>query len=184
METAVVSLICIALIVFGGMTMSHGFMTSVDAGTAGLEAAGQRNEIIMRTQMSAVSTDMTAANTLEVTLKNNGQTKLADFDKWDVIIQYHDDSGSVRSIWLPYTGGTLGDNQWQVTAIQLNGDAEVIEPGVLNPGEEIDIRVRLNPEVGDGTTNAVVIATPNGIPVETYFYYNYVGGGSGPPPPP
>jgi len=171
METAVVSLICIALIVFGGMTMSHGFMTSVDAGTAGLEAAGQRNEIIMRTQLSAVSTNMTAADTLEVTLKNTGQTKLADFAKWDVIVQYHDDSGNARSTWLPYTNGTLGDNQWQVAEIQLNGAAEVIEPGVLNPGEEINIKAQLNPEVGAGTTNVVVIATPNGIPVETYFTY-------------
>jgi hypothetical protein len=169
METAIVSLICIALVVFGGMTMSHGFMTSVDASTIGLETAGQRNETIMRTELSPVSTNMPAANTLEVTLKNSGQTKLADFAKWDVIVQYYDSTGNYHSTWLPYTGEALGDNQWQVAWIQLDGAAEVFEPSVLNPKEEIKIQAQLNPTVGAGTTNMVVVATPNGIPVETYF---------------
>jgi hypothetical protein len=54
METAIVSLICIALVVFGGMTMSQGFMTSVDASATRLEEIGQRNETIMRTELSPV----------------------------------------------------------------------------------------------------------------------------------
>ena len=169
METAIVSLICIALVVFGGMTMSQGFMTSVDASTTGLEEIGQRNETIMRTELSPVSTNMPAANTLEVTLENSGQTKIADFDKWDVIVQYYDGTGTYNTRWLPYTAGTLGDNEWQVVWIRLNGAAEVFEPDVLNPKEQIMIRAQLNPSVGAGTTNMVVVATPNGIPVSTYF---------------
>ena len=39
MENAIVSLVCIALIVFGGMTMSQGFLTSVDNSSMGLEEA-------------------------------------------------------------------------------------------------------------------------------------------------
>jgi hypothetical protein len=169
METAIVSLICIALIVFGGMTMSQGFMTSVDAGTAGLEAAGQRNETIMRTELSPVSANMSAANTLDVTLENSGQTKLADFARWDLIVQYRDSTGNYHSTWLPYTEGALGDNQWQVAWIRLNGAAEVLNPGVLDPKEEIKIKAQLNPAAGAGTTNMVVVATPNGIPAEAYF---------------
>ena len=56
METALVSLICIALVIFGGMTMSRGFITSVDSSTMGLEEVGQRNETILRTELSPVST--------------------------------------------------------------------------------------------------------------------------------
>jgi hypothetical protein len=168
-ETAIVSLICIALVVFGSMTMSRGFLTSVDSSTAGLEAAGNRNEIIMRTELSPVSTNMSAANTLEVTLENNGQTKIADFNKWDVIVQYYDGTGSYNTRWLPYNAGAPGDNEWGVVWIQLNGAAEVFDPNVLNPKEQIKIRAQLNPPVGAGTTNMVVIATPSGIPVSTYF---------------
>ena len=169
METAVVSLICIALIVFGGMTMSQGFLTSVDASTMGLEEIGQRDETIMRTELSPVSTSQPAANTLEVILDNSGQTKLADFDKWDVIVQYYDDTGTYHIQWLPYTEETLGDNEWEVAWIQLNGAAEVFEPNVLNPKEEITIRAQLNPSVGAGTTNMLVVSTPGGITASTYF---------------
>ena len=47
METAIVSIICIALVIFGGMTMSQGFLNTVDTSTSGLEEMSQRNEIIM-----------------------------------------------------------------------------------------------------------------------------------------
>jgi len=169
METAIVSLICIALLVFGGMTMSQGFLTSVDASTTGLEEIGQRDEHIMRTELSSVSASLPAANTLEVTLENSGQTKLADFDKWDVIVQYYDGTGTYYTKWLPYTEGALGDNEWEVAWIRLNSAAELFEPNVLNPKEQIMIRAQLNPSVGAGTTNMVVVATPSGIPVSTYF---------------
>jgi hypothetical protein len=169
METAIVSLLCIALIVFGGMTMSQGFLTSVDASTTGLGNIGHRDETTMRTELSSVSTSLPAANTLEVTLENSGQVKLADFDKWDVIVQYYDGFGTYHTRWLPYAEGTLGDNEWEVAWIRLNGAAEVFEPNVLNPKEQIMIRAQLNPEVGTGTTNMVVVATPSGITTSTYF---------------
>ncbi len=169
METVIVSLICIAMVVFGGMTMSRGFMTSVDASTAGLETLGQRNETIMRTELSSINASMTAANILEITLENNGQTRLADFDKWDVIIQYYDGTGAYSTRWLPYTGETLADNTWEVAWIRLNGAAEIFEPGVLNPKEQIMIRAQIDPPVGAGTTNMVVVSTPNGISASAYF---------------
>ncbi len=169
METAIVSLICIALVVFGGMTMSRGFLTSVDVSTMGLEEAGVMGEAIMRTELSVVSTSLPASNLVDVTLENSGQTKLADFNKWDVIVQYRDSGGSLYVKWLPYTGGTLGDNEWNVQWIHLNGGTEVFEPNVLNPGEEIKVRARLNPSVGAGTTNQVVISTPNGIRCSAFF---------------
>ena len=169
METAIVSIICIALVVFGGMTMSQGFMTSVDTSTTGLEAIGQRDEAIMRTELSPVSANQSAANILEVILENTGQTKLADFDKWDVIVQYYDGTGTYHTKWLPYTEETLDDNKWEMIWIQLDGAAEIFEPGVLNPDEQIKIRAQLNPSVGAGTTNMVIVATPRGITASTYF---------------
>ena len=38
METAFVSIICIALMVIGGMTMSRGFLSSMDNTSANIEA--------------------------------------------------------------------------------------------------------------------------------------------------
>ena len=169
METAIVSLICIALIVFGGMTMSQGFMTSVDASTTGLEEIGQRDETIMRTEVTPITTNQPALDILEVTLENTGQTKLADYEKWDVIVQYYDGTGAYHIKWLDYNPETLEDNQWQVVWIRIDGAAEVFEPNVFNPEEQMMIRAQLDPPVGTGTTNLAVFATPSGVTASTYF---------------
>jgi hypothetical protein len=169
METIIVSIICIALVIFGGMAMSQGFMTSVDASAAGLGEVGQRDETIIRTQLSAVSATLPAANTLEVILENTGQVKLANYDKWDIIVQYYDGAGDYHTEWLPYTEAALGNNKWELVWIRLDGAAEVFEPNVLNPKEHMMIRAQLNPQVGAGTTNMVVVATPSGITASAHF---------------
>ena len=173
METAIISIICIALIVVGGMTMSQGFLYSVDTTTLGMETVVERDEGIMRTNLATISASYLPSNTLEVALQNNGQTKLNDFAKWDVIVQYYDAGGAYYVIWLPYTENvTLGDNQWRKEGIYLDAQnltAEVFEPGILNPGEEMVIEAKVNPIVGTGTTNLVVTSTSSGIPASISF---------------
>ena len=170
METAVVSLVCIALMVFSGMAMSQGFLTSVDTSATGLEELSDRDEQIMRTELSPATVSMNGArDTLTVNLENTGQTKLADFDKWDVIVQYYDDSGTYYTKWLPYTDGALGDNEWRVQGIYFDGVAETFEPNVVNSGETIRIEAQLSPVVGANTNNMVVVSTPNGVPATTSF---------------
>jgi hypothetical protein len=169
METAIVSIICIGLIAFGGMTMSRGFLTSVDSSTAELDAVGQRNETIMRTEITPLAATMSSNNILEITVENSGQTRLADYDKWDVIIQYYDGEGVYHITWLPFTEEVAGDNEWEISWIRVNDAAEIYEPNVLNPKEQMLIRAQVNPAVGAGTTNMAVIATPSGITASTYF---------------
>lgn len=172
METVLISIICIALLVFGGMTMSQGFMTSVDASTTGLNEIGQRTDSYIRTMLTPISTNVTLCtgpDLLEIVLENTGQTKMADFDKWDVIVQYYDDNHNYYIKWLPFSalGGTV--NEWGISSIKLNGEPEQFEPNVLNPQEQIKIKTWLNPSIGANTTNLVVISTPSGISCSTYF---------------
>jgi hypothetical protein len=170
METAIISIICVALIAFGGMTMSRGFITSVDNSARGMGTAGQRNETIMRTELTPISATLSSGNTLEIILQNSGQTKLSDYGKWDLILQYYDGDGTYHVVWLPYTSGALGDNEWQVSWIHLdNGQPETFEPGILNQREEIKVKAQINPAPGPGTTNLAVLATPNGVTASIYF---------------
>jgi hypothetical protein len=172
METVLISIICIALLVFGGMTMSQGFMTSVDASTASLSEIGARTEDVMRTMLTPISTHLsllTGPDPLEIVLENTGQTKIADFEKWDVIVQYYDDSGVYNVKWLPYSASGGGTSEWGVGWIRLDGQPEKFEPNVLNPGEEIMLETSLDPSVSDNATNIVVISTPSGITCSTYF---------------
>lgn len=170
MATAVVSIICIALIVLGGMTMSQGFLTSADTTAFSAEMISAREGEIMRTDVDTVrAAYLSWGDLLRVTVANSGQTKLANFNKWDAIVNYYDGAGVYHTEWLPYTEGELEDNQWQKARIGLNGPTEYFEPGILNPGEELVILARLNPPPADGTTVAVAIATPNGIDDATSF---------------
>ena len=172
METVIISIICIGLIVFGGMTMSHGFISTVDSSTAGLQQVGPTDETILRTSITPVSANITpqpdGRDLLQIAVANTGQTKLADFADWDVIVQYYDSSGTYHVEWLPYSG-TAGTYQWGVTWIHLNGGPEVADKGVLNPGEEMLISTYLDPAVETGTTNLAVVSTPSGVTGSAYF---------------
>jgi hypothetical protein len=123
----------------------------------------------MRTELTLISASLPSVNILEVILENSGQTKLADFNKWDIIVQYYDGTGTYHVAWLPHAEAALNDNEWEVAWIQLDGATEVFEPNVLNPKEEMMIRAQLNPSVGAGTTNMVIVATPSGVTASTYF---------------
>jgi hypothetical protein len=172
METIFVSIICVALIVVGGMTMSRGFLSSMDNTSANIDVISQRNQEIMRTNISVISASQTNPNTLEVSLRNTGQTKLTDFGKWDVIVHHTDFEGNYSVTWLPFSSSSPGNNQWTVDGIYSDAahhTAEVFEPGIFNPDEEMVIRGKLDPLVGPGTPNWVLITTPNGVTVSKTF---------------
>ena len=173
METAIVSVICIALIVLGGMTMSEGFLTTIDMTSLGLEEMGDRDGDILRTELSPLDGSwQVLTNTLEVSLGNSGQVKLASFANWDVIVQFYDADSNHHVQWLPYTDGELGDNQWRKKGIYIdaaNETPEAFDTGILDPGEEMVIEVKLDPLVGQDTTNLVVVSTPNGVPARVSF---------------
>jgi hypothetical protein len=127
---------------------------------------------MMRTELTPVSTNVTLVSGpshLEVALDNKGQTKMSDFEKWDVIVQYYDGTGTYHVQWLPYSAAGGATNAWGVGWIHLNGQPEKFDPNVLDPGEQIMIQTWLDPAVGAGTTNMVVVSTPSGISSSTYF---------------
>ena len=164
MATILVSIICIAMIVVGGMTLSQGILTSTDVTALSVEEISIRDGDITRTGLNAVrAAELSWPDLLRVTVVNTGQTKLASFDKWDFIVHYIDASGVYHTEWLPYTTGNLSINKWQKARIGFNGPIDFFEPGILNPGEELVMLARLSPLPGDNTTGDVTIATPNGI---------------------
>ena len=174
MEMVVIIIVCITLIVFGGMMMTQGFISSVDSATVSVEKITTTKGEVFRTDLSLLSARQTGIDNIGLTLRNSGQIKLASFDKWDMIVQYYDSNQDYFTKWLPYAEGTPGDNEWQKIGIYLDaGDMtpEVFEPGILNPGEEMIIKVKLNPPPRDGTTVDTIIVTPNGIRDSVSFVY-------------
>ena len=174
MEMIAVVIICLALIVFGGMTMAQGFLSSTDSAAISVEEITVTKGEIMRTGISLLNARQTAIDRLEGALRNDGQLKLASFSKWDVIVQYYDADWNYYTKWLPYNEGALGDNEWHKTGIYLDaGDEspEIFDPGILNPGEEMKIEAKLNPPPRDGTTVETIVSTPSGIGDSISFVY-------------
>ena len=164
MAAIVVCIICIALIMLGGMALSQGILTSADTAALSFDQMIVREGDLMRTSVTALRAEyLSWSDLLRVTVDNSGQYKLGDYDKWDLIVRYDDSGGSRYSEWLPYTEGTPGDNEWQKAGICLGGQPEFFEPDLLNPQEELIILAKLNPLPGDATSANLTITTPNGI---------------------
>jgi hypothetical protein len=144
--------------------MSQGILTSADTTALSVEEISVREGELMRTGVDVLrAEDLSWADLLRVTADNSGQTKLASFSKWDIIVHYYDAGGTYHAKWLPYTEGVLGDNEWKKASIGLNGPNEYFEPGILNPEEDLTILARLSPPPGDATAGEIVIASSNGI---------------------
>jgi hypothetical protein len=172
METAFVSLICVALMVIGGMTMSQGFLSSMDSTSSNIETISQRDADIMRTNILVLEASQPSSDILKVVLRDNGQTKLGSFDRWDLIMHYRDIYNKDCVNWFPYVESAPANNQWIVDGIYLDVDTltpEVFEPGILNPEEEMVITCRLDPPVKSASVNWISISTPNGITASKMF---------------
>ena len=68
-------------------------------------------------------------------------------------------------VWVPYTDGGLQDNTWTVSAI--TGDYR--NPGVLDPGEEMTIQIRIAPATQEGPDRWLVMSTDTGVTYTIYF---------------
>ena len=163
MATAVVTIICIAIIVMGGLILTQGALNSADATALSVEDITVREGELTRTSLEAVgAAELSWPDLLRVTVRNEGQTKLAGFNRWDVIVDYAGAGGARYSRRLSYTEGDLAANRWRKARIGLDGPVDFFEPGILNPGEELVILARLDPPPGAPSSGEVTIAADNG----------------------
>jgi hypothetical protein len=168
METAITGLIVITVLLLAILTLSYSFLSSQDAILESWREMEERLGERARTDISPLGArTLSGGSTVEVILRNEGNTKLADFEQWDVILQYYDGSGQYHVDWYPSGSG------WTVYDIFLDAPTvdEVFDIDILNPGEEMVIWVSVSPVVGSPTINTATIATPNGISASTFFTY-------------
>ena len=162
METSIPALLVAAILMITTVVMARTGYSSVDRIGQSWQVMGQRLEEQVRTEVTAVEAivDPSYAN-ITLRLRNDGQTVVADWARMDVVVQYFSESGTRYARWVPYTSGALQSNTWTLVNIESDG----FEPGVLNPGEIAEIRIRINPLMGAGTNAWVVVSTENGVTV-------------------
>jgi hypothetical protein len=119
-----------------------------------------------RTQLSIANPSLNAdGDVLTLELTNTGQTRLAVFDRLDVILRYFDSPTTQLSLWLPYNDGAPTADTWSIVTI-VN---DAYEPGILNPGESAQIEIDLSQPVEPSTTNLIVIGSETGSTISASF---------------
>jgi hypothetical protein len=166
METAITVLIIVGVLIFGILGLAQNSISMQSTISQSTSTMQSRLDDRSRTNLlpTGALVDPLLGTWVDVTVRNTGSTKLANFDKWDVILQYTDVFGASRVQWFSYT--TSWSQQIYQTAPLV---AEVFDPGIFNPGEEMVIRVNMPVAIRIGSTNQVMIATPSGITASTVF---------------
>lgn len=168
METAITALILMGIILLAILGLTERSLVAQNAITEATVQMQQRESDIAKTNLAPLSGSTSGQGRfVYLTLKNTGVIKLADFTRWDVILEYSDGANHVVR-WFPHGNGA---NFWseQIYQVASPPTAEVFDPGILNPGEETVITVEVSPWVGRGTTNLATITTPNGLTASTTF---------------
>jgi hypothetical protein len=183
MESAISAIILFALGIFAATTISQTYMETQDSLWTAQQSRQEASLERQRTDLEITRAETEDSGALiRVTVRNNGQVKLADFDRWDLIVQYYSDPpnepepnrypDAYNIQYLPYTPGAPQNLQWTVSGIYANAGTltpEAFEPGILNPDEEMIIQARVEPSIALTTTNMVIINTPNGISASAQF---------------
>jgi archaellum component FlaF (FlaF/FlaG flagellin family) len=173
LESAITALIIVTLVLFCALTLGQSFVATqsqiVETSRAVQAAALERS----RTDLAITGARTDASgDVVEITVRNTGQVRLADYALWDVIIDYTVDA-AYRTQWFPYVSAVEpGQNQWTVAGIYRDAAhtlPETFDPGILNPGEEMVLRVRVAPAVAVGSSNLATVAAPNGISSSAMF---------------
>jgi hypothetical protein len=166
MENGIPALFIGAIIMLSTVLIARGGFLGMDAVAQSLHQSESRHGDQIRTELTVTSatTDVFGAN-ITITLRNDGQTRVADFAGMDVVVEYFGLLGIRYSKYIPYTSGALAPDTW--TTGTFTGD--VFEPGILNTGESMQVLIRVNPVVAPATTNWAIIGTENGVAVQAYF---------------
>ena len=174
MEAVLPGLIIIALLMLVMLSIAYDYLSSQETTTDSWREMEERLGDKARTDLTPLDAETDVdGDIVEVTLRNDGGTKLSDFGQWDVIVQYQATGLGYLVDWLPYNE-IAGDRWWRVEGIYQDAAAaipEAFDPDIVNPGEQVVVQIWLNPSIASGSTNLATVVTPNGITASTVFTY-------------
>lgn len=175
MESAIVALVCIALMVFAAQVVSEGALSTTNESVEAWNVMHAAMHYTAQTRIAGVSGETPDGVTVDVVFGNTGETKIEDYDMWDVFLTYQDTGSNLWTTRMAYESagaGSLDDNEWAVEGVYRDesaGEAEGWDPLILNPDEEIKIRMQVNPTVKSGSPALATVSTPAGVTASVTF---------------
>lgn len=165
MENAIPALLIGALLIIASSMIARSGLKSYDDVGASVKQMQTRlvEQVQSRLTISNVTVDGGGGG-LTLNLANVGQTRVATYERVDLILTYYTSPTARVTSWLPYDQGA-GPNSW--TLVSITNDA--FEPGILNPGETAVIHVTLATPIQAGKTNFVLMNSEAGSVASTNF---------------
>ncbi len=172
MSNAIVTLFVVALMLAAVLSWSQASVGSMDSAAESWKQMVETAKEVSRTDIEVIDAQE-QGSFVEVYVRNCGEVHLAQFSKWDVMVNYYDGDDVYYISWLSYTEDSdPGDNQWAVATIYSDdslSQEEGFEPGILNPGEVMLVRSKLTPAAGASTSNWVMVSSDNGVVASAQF---------------
>jgi hypothetical protein len=170
METALVSLVSLALIIIASVTTLMSSLTSFSDVFDSWKRIENEADTKRRTDISMEPPQQYDGGMLEVYVANIGNVNLSSFQDWDVITRYQ--NGDVY--YVEYSDSeNPEENHWSVEGIYLSDNisvSEIFDTNVLNTGESVKLKINLSPEIPDGTYALLTASTHNGVTANCHVY--------------
>jgi len=159
MDTIVVAIIVLVLIIMSALTMMIVVFQSANDLADSWKDMEAQSISISDTRIS-VSGNYSNGSLIHIAVYNEGSTNLHDYSRWDVIIQ-HQSGGASHLLYIG--AGSPQPGEWGFSGIVMADESpEVFDPGILNPGEIMNITARPKVDLTDETAR-VIVSTPNGV---------------------
>ncbi len=176
MANIITGLVAVALVIGAVITMTSASLSSASDISLTWNDMTNRTGERARTELQLITADIVGSGTnIDISIRNSGQTALREFKKWDAVISYYATSSNadLKITRMTYTTSSSPSNgQWTMVGVYLNAgtaEAEVYEPNVLNPGEEMIVRLNVTPAIPATTDNLATIGTVNGVTLSAPF---------------
>ncbi len=170
METALISIVSVALIIIASVTMMLTSFTSFSSITDSLKTVEKESDVRRRTEISVNAPQNYEGGIIELYVSNDGHINLGDFSDWDILIRYQ--NGGIA--YLDYTENTEpAGGQWSLESIYLSENitvSEVFDSAILNPGESAKLLINPGTEISQGSYGLVTVSTFNGVVSQCHLY--------------
>ena len=175
MANLFVAVVTVAVLLAAMSGLAQSSVVPQSAASDSLKMTRDKTGEVARTAMSSLdSSVLSAGSEVEVTVRNDGQTPLLGFTKWDVLVTYEGATGLEIQRLAYTTDSSPSSGEWTVEGIYQDAASatdEVYQPGIVNTGEEFVITSALSPAVSSPSDNSFVLAVDNGVALTVPFSY-------------
>jgi archaellum component FlaF (FlaF/FlaG flagellin family) len=159
MENVLPSLLAFAIMMIAAVTTVSAADRSLDGLADSWKAVSQAASERRDSEITAVSAEVDGVGTgITLRVANAGGTTIAAFSRIDVIVEYEPEFGTRTTTSLAYVSAIPGPGEWTVTAIE----PDTYDPRMVNPGETMELSLRLANPVAAGSTNRAIVVAPTG----------------------